>query len=673
MRIPLLHADFEHGSYTRIAKALRKVWPHRDISLMQAQNVLGVLLGYSSQHDAQREATASLPIPVGAFSMQEAASSVAWRMFVRYSIDLLSARDLGDKLHLDELAVASFSLEAQMRRIAEENAGKGFIHDEASEYLHAREPWPEQTPALLSKGIPPYKWAIYPDRRVFLWPKLIEQIEMLPTGFAADLRQVGKLGDSADAVVSFMVDSLVPAACRPLADALASGDLSASTDGRQQWQVRWIVTGQGEVLGCCIVAAKLGGVIPRVFPADGNDVYAAIADLLCGDALPAATPAETDILFAEPVWLVDRNRLPYLKRREPGGTHHRMWDHERLQETIALYRADDGYRLAAQKAFIERGQTYLAARVFDVAMQERMLREQAVFEIFDVGASLIDAAGEEQGIPAQGNRWHDAVAAMFSDRKARVEGILATRAGVALLEAAVLATITPAEFDACVSRAFEALLPVRYEGSTEVDDDDLAGDRERAASIAKELGARVVASVPVLNVYSRLSLGYMVLVAGGEYPGSRNQWMPDAPAQDAWADQSRVLATMLVYKISLEHELNWTALYCCVAPLLGIGKGYWSEAALSMWYRSAYAVDRHLKNAGQQLRDVDDWRRVEREADQIRAAGTFLRAGDAIPAVKPRSAAEAMYGLMLAGRKKNMAFGPASQDPGPIGQTGAPG
>jgi hypothetical protein len=151
MRIPLLHADFEHGSYTKISKALRKVWPIGDLSLMQSQNVLGVLLHYNGLHDAQREATESFAIEDGSVSMAEVTSSVVKQMFLRYGIEPVSGRELVSKLHLDELAVARISAEVVMRRMLVDATvqnlnsietgspavAKVFFHDEAWSLLRA--------------------------------------------------------------------------------------------------------------------------------------------------------------------------------------------------------------------------------------------------------------------------------------------------------------------------------------------------------------------------------------------------------------------------------------------------------------------------------------------------------------------------------------------------------
>ncbi|WP_176000258.1 hypothetical protein [Burkholderia vietnamiensis] len=663
MRTPLLHADFEHGSYTKIAKALRKIWPLGDQSLMQAQNSLAIVLGYNSLHDAQHEATASFSVPDGSVSLEKIARGVAWRMFVRYGIDLLLARRLVAKLHLDDLAVAEISLEEKMRRTIEDAAKKGFFYDEMGDLMNHREPWPEETPRLLERGIPAYKWAIYPDRRVFLWSKLVAQIEMLPEDFAEDLRQAGKLGNKSDAVDSFMMGSLMPAACQPLTDALVSGDLAASIGGQQQWQVKWIVTQQAEVLGCCIVAEKLGGMIPRVFDPDGADAYAALASLLCGDVVPPAASRAVGTLVSEPVWFIERYRLQRLKDGKESDLLKTLWHHDQWPATISLYRGETGCQLAGATEFSERGQTYLAMTSFDVHEQQRALDEEPLFETFTLGTAWLDEVRSEVGVPALGNRWHDAVEHMLSTRKAEVEAAAGTRAGIDRLMTAVLDNINSSALDGFVDQAISECLPLRYEGDTE-DNEDLVDERQRALSLAEHLGATVKANMPGLQPYSVVSLGYMVLVANGEYPGSRYQGMVDAPASTDWDAQSRLLAAMLIYAALGTREVSWLALTCAIAPVLGVGGGRhdWTKDKIGTWYQSACAVERLLKDAQKQLKDVGDWRGIEGGAERAQAQGEFLRVGDPIPVKKPKSPAEAMSELFSKSRSAGFTMTLAKQD-----------
>jgi hypothetical protein len=195
MRIPLLHADFEHGSYTKISKALRKVWPIGDLSLMQSQNVLGVLLHYNGLHDAQREATESFAIEDGSVSMAEVTSSVVKQMFLRYGIEPVSGRELVSKLHLDELAVARISAEVVMRRMlvdaAEQNlnsietsspaVAKVFFHDEARSLLRAgTDNDPLRVTLREIDGIPNASYLVRGER-VFVFDKLVEFVGALGT------------------------------------------------------------------------------------------------------------------------------------------------------------------------------------------------------------------------------------------------------------------------------------------------------------------------------------------------------------------------------------------------------------------------------------------------------------------------------------------------------------
>jgi hypothetical protein len=682
MRIPLLHADFEHGSFTKVSKAVRKTWPLGDLSLMQSQDVLAILLGYNSQHDARREA---LPLFSPSFlaredvlltlSMERMSKAVAWRMYVRFGIGLLMARALVSTLHLDELAVADITMEARLGRQNAEYAKRGIFVDEMWDYMNYKEPWPGQTPQLLARGIPPYRWAILPDRQVFEWSRMVSQIEMLPESFMVDLREAGRLEDVQEATVdevSFMVDSLMPDACRPLAQALASG-LEPEIDGAQPWQVKWIINSRAEVLGGCLVAEKLGGMVPRVFSANGAEVYEAMAGLLCGDSVPAHpahVPAGTPT--NEPLWLVDRFRLRWILEAKNNANNvlgDRLWDHERVPPVLAFYLTSDGeLQLASQTLqtrFDERGQTCVATRVLDTAKQLRMLGTESIFEtvltrrqIAYVETALKKSAAAERGIPALGSGWQQAVGGLLTKRKTDVESVAGTPAGVERLQQDVTRFVPPAHLEAFVAREIDEALPLRYE-SDEEDNLELVRERRRAVAWAEDLGTRVLTALPQLEDYSPLALGYMVLVTQGEYPGSRNQYMAEAPAANALSDQARLVAAMLIYDTLSGDQIDWTALYCAIAPACVTwsgepGDGTFDRTRIVGWYRSASAVCQELKAVEVQLEGVEKWRQGELETDRIRthSGGQFLRAGSAIPVEKPRSPAESFALISAAARSK---------------------
>lgn len=188
MRIPLLHADFEHGSYTKIAKALRKVWPLGELSLMQSQNSLAVLFSYNGLHDAQREATESFSIPEGSLRMKEVESSVVKQMYIRFGIDPVSGRKLVTNLHLNELAVAKISAEAKQRLLIEaalqqgagsietkDSATAHLFFDEAGYYFGQNNDSLRETLRKI-EGVPNAVYLVRSDR-VFVFEKLLQLVE----------------------------------------------------------------------------------------------------------------------------------------------------------------------------------------------------------------------------------------------------------------------------------------------------------------------------------------------------------------------------------------------------------------------------------------------------------------------------------------------------------------
>lgn len=54
MPIPLKHADFSEGSFTGVAKYLKRHWPDGEISLARARELLANCLGYDNVHEAEK-------------------------------------------------------------------------------------------------------------------------------------------------------------------------------------------------------------------------------------------------------------------------------------------------------------------------------------------------------------------------------------------------------------------------------------------------------------------------------------------------------------------------------------------------------------------------------------------------------------------------------------------
>ncbi|MCG1039399.1 MULTISPECIES: hypothetical protein [Burkholderiaceae] len=86
--------------------------------------------------------------------------------------------------------------------------------------------------------------------------------------------------------------------------------------------------------------------------------------------------------------------------------------------------------------------------------------------------------------------------------------------------------------------------------------------------------------------------------------GSRYQGMVDAPAPTDWDGLSLLLTVMLIYETLSDAAVSRMALSCAIVPVLGLGSGVWSKVNIGKWYQSACVIERHLKEAKGQLKNV---------------------------------------------------------------------
>lgn len=333
--------------------------------------------------------------------------------------------------------------------------------------------------------------------------------------------------------------------------------------------------------------------------------------------------------------MVDHLDIKRFREGAPGVPSQR----DTLPKGITLYRHGHGHLLQGL-AFAYCGQAYIATSVYDPMKNVTLLRDEPVFETFEVSDAIVNRAAADTGIPALGNYWYESVTNMIAMRTRDVEALMRTSAGVASLMRAVTSNVDADKLDAYVRGAINDTMPVRYEGN-DADDEDLVLERQRAEELTEKLGYEVLSFMPGLQGYSALALGYCTLLPGHEYPGSRYQYMVSAPAAHDWLTQSLVLASMLIYDRQRPLEER-AALQCAVAPILGVADGAWTVEAIGKWYRSVLDVQSRLKGAAQSLADVTQWREIEEQAERQRAHGKFLRVGGPIPTTRPKSPLDAM-------------------------------
>jgi hypothetical protein len=209
MRIPLLHADFEHGSFNKVSKALGKVWPFGRLSVMRSQNALAVLLGYGGLHDAHREAVEAFSAEQdGSISMQEITSTVVSQMYLRYQIDPIAGRALIPRLHLHELAIAGGGVASGKKMLSVIEAAMTNVSrmiettDRKKAHIFVDEGWSllqtingnDSLRELLREieGIPNAKYQVRGDR-VFVFEKLVKLVDAVGMkNSAPDLPAIAK-------------------------------------------------------------------------------------------------------------------------------------------------------------------------------------------------------------------------------------------------------------------------------------------------------------------------------------------------------------------------------------------------------------------------------------------------------------------------------------------------
>jgi len=223
VRIPISKGDLDQGRFTKIARALQKQWKADSLSLMQSQNFLAGLLGYRNLHDLQAYAVPDIAQlseeeRPGRLSRTAIVNAVAWQLFRRHQVSLAAATDFAAALHLNELAVDAITTDAMTERIfaRERVLGRHLVLDEAHYYLNR--PWSEKTPTAIDAGLPAYRIAVLPDRRVFTWSALESLLEKLPAGYLKDLSEEPKYQayrDEEDLNRHFIREELFPLACEP--------------------------------------------------------------------------------------------------------------------------------------------------------------------------------------------------------------------------------------------------------------------------------------------------------------------------------------------------------------------------------------------------------------------------------------------------------------------------
>lgn len=604
MRIAVSQADLNSGRFSAISKSLAKAWPHGKLSLMQAQGKLAHLLGYRSLHDLQQAVKAHLLSPPKSATREQITDSVAWKLSRLAPMPLADAREVTEGLRLSMLEVDASTPEATFEE-AQKSAkasGQMLVLDEFGTLFGSD--WHPRTPELLDCGAPPYSFAVLPDKRAFSWGVLTGLVNRLPTDFQEDLvMEEGYRGlqQEADVFRAFVTRELLPQAFAPLAQTI-------KRDKRLPigLAVRWLMNGENRVIGRVIENWALGGIIPVVYDAQSDDIFEALADLMCGQQVlvPSVPGGAVHINAFQPSYSfqgfdigADADRLASLSK-------------DTLQPLCAVAYWEDHAVLDAGEAgmFIEQGQVY-------VRHQKHMV----------LGPGLIPTwLSSRGGIPAVLSNWPEA------------PGLDVFPAGVEALRSAVAAELQDLYrrvenaatrwTNKSVVQASLGLVPAG-ELDQYLDHEPFIEDESQRYALTIR-GREAKETAPELQGYADLTVGVVCSKVGKGLPGIES------------------VAGILVYSAFCASDVDPqdadAALVGRRAPLLAymVLEGLTQAAELVARAQEVERLERGVDLLKSERQSIFKWRAEVKAQQQLRADGHYLIADQPIRRTKPVSLRE---------------------------------
>lgn len=647
MRIPVSKSDLNDGKLTKCSRAVQKLWQTK-LSLMQAQNVLAELLGYRNLNDLQLHVTDNVVPTSVTLSRQQIKSAVAWRLSRRHKMHLSTANEFTEKLHLENLSFDALTLDAAFERAQEDylSMGKLLVMDEAGYMVDPH--WHPKTPQLLDAKLPPYSYAVLSDHRVFRWSLLENLLSRLPSDFLDDLRKESTYQNlPAEKVESeFLRCELYPQSCESLLDTVKHSRILPNG-----FSITWIFTSKGDCIGRVLNNTSLGGIIPIIFGIEDDSVYHAASKILIGETISSPTDVQLD--DGEPVYVLRlglggfdlANDIRTFELGQGKGLKVSKKGLIQLPSHIQ-YRIDDGNFVLLGSTFVERNQIYLRNQQWILPQDIPNIIRQTVAEpdLTNQQADNLYLQSTEL-IPTKAGSLYSAAATKTEQLLDNASKRLQTDEGIAHLIALFLRTAQSSQFDTYCSGLIDEALPCRPEGDNE-DNMDLIEERDRELQNLEWNGQMIQEVIPELHSFKRTTLGMVLLLSNGEYPGSRysNAVYPPKP------DDHKALVCFLA-------GLNFHAV-CCARNIVSDFDSADSKALnfiLSLVIDGVLAPDviprecetmkRYRAKMSAQakfLTLVQEWQRDDDQIRQVRSTENYLYVGKAISRQKPKGLMDVM-------------------------------
>ena len=650
MRIPVSNADLDQGRLTKISRALQKLWQLDSLSLMQAQNTMATFLGYRNLHDLQGNVCpASQFSPTKALSREAIRNTVAWQIFRRHGINFFRASEIAAGLHLNTLDVDALTSDADFERTQDQYRQRGqlLMVDEAWQYLNPH--WNPKTPQLLDANIPGYQLAVLPNRQVFRWGLLERLLGQLPADFMADLRQEPKYagiqpGNALEML--FVTEELLPSACESLVESAKKAEIRPNG-----FEIMWLFSGDGECIGRVLHNKALGGIIPVLYDIADDEIYQAIGNLFCGELIhTATTPALPDdapvytLQFCYGGYDLAKDIRTSVRGGYDGATKPTKDDLVQLPPHIRFRKDGEGFTLLGS-TFSEHGQTYLR-------YQPQWLRAA------DIPTNVLTPSDIDALLVDQSERWYldtqstipEAASMLYEQANQSIQGLFSNATarlqnprGIANLTDLLFSLVEPGALDAYCDALINEYLPVRTEESVE-DDAELLEDRSREEQMLEWNGAAIKKVTPALAPFKDSSLGLLLLLVNGEYPGSRHGGWVYPPKGNKPSEIAELLVGLVLHaaccharKAAPDQTLSANVLGFSVDSVI---EGRTSPDNISDVCLSIAKFCKQLEDQAAFEKGITDWQQSADAMAALRLNGEFLYVGQKIGREKPKTMAD---------------------------------
>lgn len=664
MRIPIFAADIEKKRVTNISRRLKKAWPS-EVGLMQAQGIVAKAFGYRDMHDVHSSVPSASSATGGPYSRTQMRQSIAWRLWRNYELAPEKSRNIAECLPINQLEIDAVTLEREF-----EISRKQLVLDESYALFGGR--WHPQSPVFIECGAPAYRFAVLSDGRVFRFRALEQAFDSLPADYLDDLanevRYASIRHDQRQVLKSFIKDELIPLGVDDILTAVHRDDVMP-----KDVRIEGVFDSRGECIGRVLINDGIGGMYPKLFSVQGDDIFSAIALILRGEGVASACTAGK-YPGGSSLYVARYGGAGSVKGEVAPTIEPEKLDH--LPEGLRAVLRDGIVQLAGP-TFVEQNQVFVRIRTW---LHPKCI-PQSVLDKIRVHHRLLDVAANghsdsPDAVPAAASELYDAVSIGIRDMFEAADRRMASSAAVNQMIELIFLLMPPSRLNQYFAQVIDDNLPVHRQGSETLDDQsrtDYARERQEELDRLEADGSEISQLAPALSQIDRRVLGWILLGNAGEAPFGRHRWLVSAPADVMGSELAKYLAGF-VFQVAcgLGGRSNQYALAsgrkgdALLTVMAQVMDGDVPLARMEQLLDEFDDLQGKLFSHTSTLMRIKAWREHEAEISRVRAAGELLYVGQPVPTSEPEDPLWKAFSAARSHRVKFQSITQSSSDMGLI-------